>query len=171
MRSGGPVALLVVGALALLAAAPARGDDGDQGRLEGVVMDAGGAPAAGATVILAGHGVHRDTPADAGGRFRIGPIDPGVYLLSATLGSIASSEIRVEVREGEAPALVTLLLRPPLPVLDVFASMPVAGRLEVFLAGENLLDDRSETGRAPVVTLGAPRTVTAGVRPAWSPAP
>ncbi len=55
--------------------------------------------------------------------------------------------------------------------LDVFASMPVAGRLEVFLAGENLLNDRFETGRTPVVTLGTPRTVTAGVRLAWNPAP
>ncbi len=140
-------------------------------RLEGVVLDVGGTPASGAAVTLTGRELRREAPADSGGRFFL-EAPPGVYLLRAAAGGIESAEIRIEIREDEAPPLVTVQLRPPVPVDgDVFASMPVAGRLEVFLAGENLLDGRFETGSTPVVTLGAPRTVTAGVRLARSPAP
>lgn len=47
--------------------------------------------------------------------------------------------------------------------VDALLSRPV-GRVEVFLAGENLLDESYEIGRTPVRTLGAPRSVRAGVR-------
>lgn len=143
--------------------APACGSE----RLEGMVMDVAGTPAGGVIVSLSGSNIRREAMTNNGGGFTIEPVTPGVYLLSATIGSVASEEVRVEVRAGEAPPHVTLTLRPPQPV-DLFTSMPIAGRLEVFLAGENLLNDRFETGRTPVVTPGSPRTVTAGVRLSWS---
>lgn len=47
--------------------------------------------------------------------------------------------------------------------VDALLSRPV-GRVEVFLAGENLLDEDYEIGRTPVRTLGPPRSVRVGVR-------
>ena len=47
--------------------------------------------------------------------------------------------------------------------VDALLSRPV-GRVEVFLAGENLLDESYEIGRTPVRTLGPPRSVRVGVR-------
>jgi len=165
--AGRLLTLIAASALALApwAAGPARAGFADEDLLEGVVLDVGGDPASGAAVVLAGHGDRKDTVADAGGRFRIEPVAPGVYRLSATAENIESAEIRIEVREGEAPPLVTLVLRPPQPVafdvpvsFDVPASRPTAGRLEVILAGEYLLNHRFETGHMPAMTLGAPRT-------------
>jgi hypothetical protein len=151
---------LVVIVLSLASGATARAVTGAD-RLEGMVVNSGGAPAGGVIVSLSGRGVRREALTNDGGGFQIEPLTPGVYLLSATAGSIASEEVRVEIHEGEAPPHVTLTLKP------LFASTPIAGRLEVLLAGGNLLNDRFETGRAPVVTLGAPRA-TAGVRPFWT---
>jgi outer membrane receptor protein involved in Fe transport len=48
--------------------------------------------------------------------------------------------------------------------VDALVSRPVARGLEVFLAGENLLDERYETGRTPVRSLGPPRTARLGLR-------
>ncbi|HEU5180959.1 MAG TPA: TonB-dependent receptor [Candidatus Polarisedimenticolia bacterium] len=56
-------------------------------------------------------------------------------------------------------------------VLDLFASVPLARRLEAFVSAENVLDDRYETGKTPVTTLGLPRVVHAGIRVTWSPGP
>ncbi|HET8948628.1 MAG TPA: carboxypeptidase-like regulatory domain-containing protein, partial [Candidatus Polarisedimenticolia bacterium] len=84
-------------------------------RLEGVVLDIGGSPASGAAVTLKGRDIRREAPADAGGRFFL-EAPPGAYLISAADGSIASAEIGVEIRDGEATPLVTLQLRPPQPV-------------------------------------------------------
>jgi hypothetical protein len=174
----------------LLAAAPllwlcasvaARALTGEE-RLEGVVVDGGGAPAGGVVVILAGRGVRRDTLTNDGGGFQMDPVAPGTYLLSASAGSIASGEVRIQVRDGEAPPHVTLVLKPPvsldgehkthesdprppndslrpdgpLPSDDLPSSNPFAGRLEVLQAGANLLNDRFETGRTPVVNPGPP---------------
>ncbi len=84
-------------------------------RLEGVVLDVGGAPASGAAVTLTGRELRRESPADAGGRFFL-EAPPGVYLLRAATGSVESAEIRIEIRADETPPLVTLQLRPPMPV-------------------------------------------------------
>jgi outer membrane receptor protein involved in Fe transport len=48
--------------------------------------------------------------------------------------------------------------------VDALVSHPLVRGLEVFAAGENLLDQRIETGRTPVLTLGPPRTVRVGLR-------
>ena len=88
-------------------------------RLEGMVMDVGGTPAGGVIVRMSGRSMSREALTNNVGGFTIEPVAPGVYLLSAAAGSIASEEVRVEVREGEAPPHVTLTLRPPLPVETV----------------------------------------------------
>ncbi|MEA2562317.1 MAG: hypothetical protein QOH06_3821 [Acidobacteriota bacterium] len=48
--------------------------------------------------------------------------------------------------------------------LDALLSRPLGPGLEVFVAAENLLDESYETGRTPVRSLGAPRSVRVGVR-------
>lgn len=48
--------------------------------------------------------------------------------------------------------------------VDALVSHPLTRGLEVFAAGENLLDERVETGRTPVLTLGPPRTLRLGLR-------
>jgi outer membrane receptor protein involved in Fe transport len=48
--------------------------------------------------------------------------------------------------------------------VDALVSHPLVRGLEIFAAGENLLDERIETGRTPVLTLGPPRTVRVGLR-------
>jgi outer membrane receptor protein involved in Fe transport len=48
--------------------------------------------------------------------------------------------------------------------LDLYASRPLAGGAEAFVAAENLLDARHDVGRTPVRTLGPPRFIRAGLR-------
>jgi outer membrane receptor protein involved in Fe transport len=50
--------------------------------------------------------------------------------------------------------------------LDAYLSHAVAPGLDVFVAGENLLDERSDVGRTPVATVGPGRSWRAGLR--WS---
>ena len=87
-------------------------------RLEGMVVDVGGMPSGGAIVSMTGRGLRREALTHDGGGFLIEPVAPGVYLLSAAAGSIASEEVRIEIKDGEAPPHITLTLKPPLPVAD-----------------------------------------------------
>ena len=48
--------------------------------------------------------------------------------------------------------------------VDALISRGLGRGLSIFAAGENLLDERAETGRTPLRTLSAPRTLRAGVR-------
>jgi outer membrane receptor protein involved in Fe transport len=48
--------------------------------------------------------------------------------------------------------------------VDVFASRRIGPRIEAFLAAENLFDTKIEAGRTPVLTLGTPRALRAGIR-------
>ena len=48
--------------------------------------------------------------------------------------------------------------------LNVYASHTLRHRVEIFAAGENLLDRSIEVGRTPVLTLGTPRAVRAGLQ-------
>ena len=47
---------------------------------------------------------------------------------------------------------------------DALVSRPLGRGVSVFAAGENLLDERFDIGRTPVLTVGPPRTVRVGVR-------
>ena len=59
--------------------------------------------------------------------------------------------------------LNTLRLASALTV-DARASFELTPGLGVFAAGENLFDERVEASRTPLLTLGSPRTVRAGLR-------
>jgi outer membrane receptor protein involved in Fe transport len=57
----------------------------------------------------------------------------------------------------------TLLLNDYFP-LDAFASRPLGHGMEIFVAGENLLDERYEVARTPFLTNGPPILFRAGFR-------
>jgi outer membrane receptor protein involved in Fe transport len=59
----------------------------------------------------------------------------------------------------------------PLANVDVRAAYAPSRRVEAFVALENALDSDQEVGRTPVVTLGAPRAVRAGLRVSLGGAP
>ena len=48
--------------------------------------------------------------------------------------------------------------------VDVFASRRIDRRLEIYIAAENIFNDKVEAGRTPVLTLASPRTIRAGIR-------
>jgi outer membrane receptor protein involved in Fe transport len=48
--------------------------------------------------------------------------------------------------------------------MDALLSVPFGDKIEIFVAGENLIGGRYEVGRTPVLTLGPPRGVRAGAR-------
>jgi outer membrane receptor protein involved in Fe transport len=54
--------------------------------------------------------------------------------------------------------------------VDAFVAVPLVRAMDVFVAGENLLGERYEVGRTPVLTLGPPRAVRFGVRLRLAPA-
>jgi outer membrane receptor protein involved in Fe transport len=49
-------------------------------------------------------------------------------------------------------------------VLDVYAARSFGRGLQVFAAVENLFDTVYDVGNTPLVTIGLPRTIRAGVR-------
>ncbi|HUF17627.1 MAG TPA: TonB-dependent receptor [Thermoanaerobaculia bacterium] len=51
--------------------------------------------------------------------------------------------------------------------IDALVSRTVGRGIELFAAGENLTDERYETGRTPVTTVGPPRSLRLGVRVRW----
>ncbi|HJX27871.1 MAG TPA: TonB-dependent receptor, partial [Thermoanaerobaculia bacterium] len=55
--------------------------------------------------------------------------------------------------------------------VDAIVSRALGGGLSVFLAAENLFDERFDIGRTPVLTVGPPRTARLGVRIVREPAP
>jgi outer membrane receptor protein involved in Fe transport len=48
--------------------------------------------------------------------------------------------------------------------VDVFASRWIDRRLEIYVAAENIFNEKVESGRTPVLTLASPRTVRVGIR-------
>ena len=48
--------------------------------------------------------------------------------------------------------------------LDAFLALPMTDSFDVVFAAENLLGDRYEVGRTPVLTLGPPRSFRGGIR-------
>ena len=49
-------------------------------------------------------------------------------------------------------------------VLDLFAAHPIARSVDLTVGVENLFDRRIEAGATPVIALGQPRAVRAGLR-------
>jgi outer membrane receptor protein involved in Fe transport len=52
----------------------------------------------------------------------------------------------------------------PYAVVDLSLTRQIARSFQVFLSGENLLDEDYDTGRTPLRTIGWPRTIRAGVK-------
>jgi outer membrane receptor protein involved in Fe transport len=73
----------------------------------------------------------------------------------------ASSQVRVTGPQFEDDLNVFTLRRAT--VVDVFGSRTIAGRLNAFVAVENLFDEIYDVGRTPILTTGLPRTARAGV--------
>jgi len=77
------------------------------------------------------------------------------WRLSATLRHVAA-QFEDDQEDDVLPAATTL---------DMFAEVPVAGRLSVILRGENLFDERVYTrNQDGSIDLGTPRTLWAGFR-------
>ena len=49
-------------------------------------------------------------------------------------------------------------------VLDGYAGHAISRRLDLFVAGENLLNTRYDVGKTPLATLGLPRLVRVGIK-------
>ncbi|HEY3053754.1 MAG TPA: TonB-dependent receptor, partial [Thermoanaerobaculia bacterium] len=49
-------------------------------------------------------------------------------------------------------------------VTDAFYSRPLAARIHLIFAAENIFDRRIEASATPVITLGQPRSLRVGVR-------
>ena len=49
-------------------------------------------------------------------------------------------------------------------VFDAYVSRHVGRGVELFVAAENIFDTRTEVGKTPVTTVGAPASVRAGLR-------
>ena len=48
--------------------------------------------------------------------------------------------------------------------VDAFLSRRLTGSLEIYLAAENIFDERIESARTPVLTLASPRTIRIGIK-------
>jgi outer membrane receptor protein involved in Fe transport len=73
----------------------------------------------------------------------------------------ASSQFRVTGPQFEDDLNVFTLRRAE--VWDVFGSRTIAGRVNAFVAVENLLDKMYDVGRTPILTTGLPRAARAGL--------
>ena len=49
-------------------------------------------------------------------------------------------------------------------VADAYFAHPIAGGVDLTLSAENIFDRRIEASATPVITLGQPRSIRAGVR-------
>jgi len=73
----------------------------------------------------------------------------------------ASAQVRVTGPQFEDDQNVFTLRRAT--VVDVFAGRTLAGRVNTFVAVENLFDSVYDVGRTPILTTGLPRAARAGV--------
>lgn len=80
----------------------------------------------------------------------------------AERGWTASAQLRVTGPQFEDDQNLFLLRRATL--FDVYVGRAVVRRLQVFVAVENLFDERYDVGRTPTLTTGLPRAARAGVQ-------
>jgi iron complex outermembrane receptor protein len=74
----------------------------------------------------------------------------------------ASGQLRVTGPQFEDDLNLFTLRRAT--VLDIFGGRTLTGKAIAFIAVENLLDSEYDVGRTPVLTVGLPRAVRAGVQ-------
>jgi hypothetical protein len=77
--------------------------------LTGSVLDAADRPVPGATVRISGAGVSASVVSDAMGRFRIGDLADGPYVLSVSLAGFRTQTLNVQVDSSANPELVVKL--------------------------------------------------------------
>lgn len=85
----------------------------------------------------------------------------GVGLRYARQPWTASAQVRVTGPQFEDDQNVVTLRRAT--VVDLFAGRTLAGRVNAFVAVENLFDSIYDVGRTPILTIGLPRAARAGV--------
>src|SRR5688572_18840481 len=86
-----------------------------QGSIAGVVVDDDRRPVAGASVVaLRGDTVAREVTTDSTGAFRLAPLAPGIYAVSARrLGHRGAEQPNIRVVAGQTVTLTVLLTRAP----------------------------------------------------------
>ena len=126
--------------IVLLCATPAAAQL-QRTHLDGIVVDASGAPVAGAAVILSdtlGAELRR-TASTTSGAFALSDMAPGRYALRARSGDILSAPVSVTLDDGLAVHVVVRLpptFRDAVTVEGARTSLPVASRMS--LAGDSL---------------------------------
>lgn len=86
----------------------------------------------------------------------------GLAARYAELGWTASAQLRVTGPQFEDDQNLFLLGRAT--VFDVYVGRTLIRQLQVFVAVENVFDDRYDVGRTPTLTTGLPRAGRAGVQ-------
>jgi len=86
----------------------------------------------------------------------------GLNIRYGRAGWSASGQLRVTGAQFEDDLNVFRLRRAT--VLDVFGSRSFAGKVSAFVAVENALNNEYDVGRTPILTIGLPRAVRAGVQ-------
>ena len=138
------LASVATGAVAL-AAQPASAQT-STGNIRGRVSDAGGAAAAGATVVAVNAAIGQTlrATADAGGNYALNGLRPGTYEITFTGTGGASTTERVIVSIGQAATLDATLggdAAAPAQAGDATADTPDAG--EIVVTGSRLVETRT----------------------------
>jgi hypothetical protein len=112
---------------------------------------------AGARVSIQGGGAESDATTAADGTFsgsgasRALVLDDGVPVIVRASGSQYDDDLNL-FPLGRAT------------IVDLLVGQNVGRGLELYAAAESLLDDRYDIARTPVLSLGLPRTLRAGIR-------
>ena len=130
------------------------------------MRDSDGAPVAGARVSIQGGGaessivVSADQPALEGLRVPQVPRNQG----SLGLRYVDPAGLIVRASGPQYDDDLNLFPLGRATIVDLLVGRNVGRGLELYAAAENLLDDRYDIARTPVLSLGLPRTLRAGVR-------
>jgi outer membrane receptor protein involved in Fe transport len=78
--------------------------------------------------------------------------------------SIASITLQLRSADAQFDDDQNLFRLAGFATFDAFVSRRLNRALEIYLAAENIFNDKVEAGRTPVLTLASPRTIRAGIR-------
>lgn len=140
----------------------------DRVRSAGVELEAGWQSGAWATTLTAAI-VHARFTGEGPVRSNRVPQVPraqlGVDVRYAHAGWTVSGQLRITGQQFEDDLNLLLLRRAT--VVDLMATRRVTAVIRAFVGVENLFDAEYDVGRTPILTVGLPRVVRAGVRLAW----
>lgn len=140
----------------------------DQVRASGLELEAGWQRAGFATTATATlvSSRFKGTTAVRGNRVpQVPHVQVGLDVRYARAGWTGSGQFRVTGEQFEDD-LNTLPLRRAT-VVDLMGSRAMTRRVNAFLAVENVFDAEYDVGRTPILTVGLPRAMRAGLRLAW----